>query len=89
MFVLYRFARVLKLSNDPSPGYNIEQAAKKGKKYLQLPYCVKGECTLTFSFSSLWKFLHICVLVAVPSGLKIYPYLQWRMANSVPLAGNM
>lgn len=26
---LDRFARVLKLSNDPSPGFNIEQAAKK------------------------------------------------------------
>ncbi|CAG2117409.1 unnamed protein product [Medioppia subpectinata] len=26
---LDRFARVLKLSNDPSPGYNIEQMAKK------------------------------------------------------------
>ena len=28
---LDRFARALKLSNDPSPGYNIEQAAKKVK----------------------------------------------------------
>lgn len=26
---LDRFARVIKLSNDPSPGYNIEQMAKK------------------------------------------------------------
>lgn len=26
---LDRFARVLNLSNDPSPGYNIEQLAKK------------------------------------------------------------
>ena len=26
---LDRFARVLKLSNDPSPGYNIEQLAKE------------------------------------------------------------
>ena len=26
---LDRFARILKLSNDPSPGYNIEQMAKK------------------------------------------------------------
>lgn len=39
---LDRFARVLKLSNDPSPGYNIEQMAKKGKKLVMLPYCVKG-----------------------------------------------
>lgn len=28
---LDRFARVLKLSNDPSPGYNIEQMAKTGE----------------------------------------------------------
>lgn len=27
---LDRFARVLKISNDPSPGYNIEQLAKDG-----------------------------------------------------------
>lgn len=26
---LDRFARILNLSNDPSPGYNIEQCAKK------------------------------------------------------------
>lgn len=39
---LDRFARIIKLSNDPSPGYNIEQMAKKGTKYLALPYCVKG-----------------------------------------------
>lgn len=39
---LDRFARVLKLSNDPSPGYNIEQMALKGKKFLPLPYVVKG-----------------------------------------------
>eukprot|EP00898_Chlorokybus_atmophyticus_P002440 jgi/Chlat1/3197/Chrsp22S03417 len=29
---LDRFARVLNLSNDPSPGYNIEQLAKQGKQ---------------------------------------------------------
>ena len=39
---LDRFARVLKLSNDPSPGYNIEQMAKQGKQLLELPYIVKG-----------------------------------------------
>nr|NVI71593.1 putative tRNA N6-adenosine threonylcarbamoyltransferase [Cucujiformia] len=45
-----RFARVLKLSNAPSPGYNIEQLAKKGSKYLPLPYCVKG---MDVSFSGI------------------------------------
>ncbi|KAJ3334131.1 hypothetical protein HDU76_008593, partial [Blyttiomyces sp. JEL0837] len=39
---LDRFARVIGLSNDPSPGYNIEQCAKKGSKFIELPYTVKG-----------------------------------------------
>ncbi|KPJ02127.1 putative tRNA threonylcarbamoyladenosine biosynthesis protein osgep [Papilio xuthus] len=51
---LDRFARVLKLSNAPSPGYNIEQAAKKGKKYLHLPYSVKG---MDVSFSGILSYM--------------------------------
>lgn len=51
---LDRFARILKLSNDPSPGYNIEQLAKKGKKFLMLPYVVKG---MDVSFSGLLSFI--------------------------------
>ncbi|KAJ3879088.1 peptidase M22 glycoprotease [Lentinula edodes] len=39
---LDRFARIINLSNDPSPGYNIEQEAKKGKRLLSLPYATKG-----------------------------------------------
>ncbi|RAL02760.1 O-sialoglycoprotein endopeptidase [Aspergillus ibericus CBS 121593] len=39
---LDRFARTLCISNDPAPGYNIEQLAKKGKKLVDLPYTVKG-----------------------------------------------
>lgn len=39
---LDRFARVINLSNDPFPGYNIEQEAKKGKRLLPLPYTTKG-----------------------------------------------
>ncbi|KAK9472791.1 glycoprotease family-domain-containing protein [Dipodascopsis tothii] len=39
---LDRFARTLKIPNDPSPGYNIEQLAKAGKNYVPLPYTVKG-----------------------------------------------
>ncbi|TIB99212.1 hypothetical protein E3Q18_01643 [Wallemia mellicola] len=39
---LDRFARVIGLPNDPSPGYNIEQAAKSGSKLLKLPYTTKG-----------------------------------------------
>ena len=38
------------LSNDPSPGYNIEQKAKEGKNYIELPYIVKG---MDVSFSGI------------------------------------
>jgi N6-L-threonylcarbamoyladenine synthase len=48
---LDRFARVIGLSNDPSPGYNIEQEAKTpGAKFLELPYVVKG---MDVSFSGI------------------------------------
>lgn len=39
---LDRFARTLRISNDPAPGYNIEQMAKKGRHLVPLPYTVKG-----------------------------------------------
>ncbi|PXF46725.1 putative tRNA N6-adenosine threonylcarbamoyltransferase [Gracilariopsis chorda] len=55
---LDRFARVVGLPNAPSPGYNIEQAAKKGgvqnRKFMQLPYVVKG---MDVSFSGLLSFI--------------------------------
>lgn len=51
---LDRFARVLHISNDPSPGYNIEQMAKKGSKYVPLPYVVKG---MDISFSGIVSYL--------------------------------
>ena len=38
------------LSNDPSPGYNIEQCTKEGDKLLPLPYVVKG---MDVSFSGI------------------------------------
>lgn len=45
---LDRFARTLEISNDPAPGYNIEQLAKKGKVLLDLPYAVKGmDCSFS------------------------------------------
>nr|CAG4650150.1 EOG090X067V [Sida crystallina] len=49
-----RFARLLKLPNDPSPGYNIEQLAKKGKKFFPLPYVVKG---MDVSFSGILSYI--------------------------------
>jgi N6-L-threonylcarbamoyladenine synthase len=51
---LDRFARLINLSNDPAPGYNIEQMAKKGEKYIELPYVVKG---MDVSFSGILSFM--------------------------------
>ncbi|EFQ28106.1 glycoprotease [Colletotrichum graminicola] len=45
---LDRFARTLEISNDPAPGYNIEQLAKQGRRLLELPYAVKGmDCSFS------------------------------------------
>ncbi|KAH6626845.1 glycoprotease family-domain-containing protein [Chaetomium sp. MPI-SDFR-AT-0129] len=46
---LDRFARALEISNDPAPGYNIEQLAKTGGRVLlDLPYAVKGmDCSFS------------------------------------------
>ncbi|KAI9158744.1 tRNA N6-adenosine threonylcarbamoyltransferase [Paramyrothecium foliicola] len=46
---LDRFARTLEISNDPAPGYNIEQLAKKGgSRLVDLPYAVKGmDCSFS------------------------------------------
>lgn len=51
---LDRFARVLMLPNNPSPGFNIERMAEKGKKLVTLPYSVKG---MDVSFSGILTFL--------------------------------
>ncbi|XP_069048698.1 tRNA N6-adenosine threonylcarbamoyltransferase isoform X2 [Lepisosteus oculatus] len=51
---LDRFARVIKISNDPSPGYNIEQMAKKSSRFVELPYTVKG---MDVSFSGILSFV--------------------------------
>ncbi|KAJ3021819.1 putative tRNA threonylcarbamoyladenosine biosynthesis protein kae1 [Thoreauomyces humboldtii] len=63
---LDRFARILNLPNDPAPGYNIEQYAKRGKRFLELPYTVKG---MDVSFSGILS--HIEQLAA--GGLKKQP----------------
>mmetsp|Transcript_5908 Transcript_5908/g.21595 ORF Transcript_5908/g.21595 Transcript_5908/m.21595 type:complete len:354 (+) Transcript_5908:43-1104(+) len=51
---LDRFARLLGLSNDPAPGYNVEQLAKKGSKFMELPYVVKG---MDVSFSGVLSYV--------------------------------
>lgn len=47
---LDRFARAVGLSNDPSPGLNVERAAARGRALVPLPYGVKG---MDVSFSGL------------------------------------
>lgn len=47
---LDRFARMMDISNNPSGGYNIEKLAREGKKYIPLPYVVKG---MDVSFSGI------------------------------------
>ena len=51
---LDRFARIVNLSNDPSPGYNIEVEARGGSHYVELPYVVKG---MDVSFSGILSYL--------------------------------
>lgn len=60
---LDRFARIINLSNDPSPGYNIEQLAKKGKKLLELPYTVKG---MDMSYSGMLSYVEDLVVLNEP-----------------------
>jgi N6-L-threonylcarbamoyladenine synthase len=51
---LDRFARTLRISNDPAPGYNIEQMAKKGRHLVDLPYAVKGmDCSFSGILASI------------------------------------
>lgn len=58
---LDRFARLLRLSNDPSPGHSIEQLAKGGARLVDLPYTVKG---MDVSFSGVLSYLEEEVLGA-------------------------
>lgn len=63
---LDRFARIISLSNDPSPGYNIEQLAKKGKNFIELPYAVKG---MDVSFSGILSYIEDIVSLHSPEDL--------------------
>lgn len=62
---LDRFARLINYSNDPAPGYNIEQGAKQGKKYLELPYGVKG---MDVSFSGILANIETLVNTKMAKG---------------------
>ena len=65
---LDKFARLIKLSNDPAPGYNIEQCAKLGKNYIPLPYTVKG---MDVSFSGILTYLDTILKGKKNKNLKI------------------
>jgi N6-L-threonylcarbamoyladenine synthase len=45
-----RFAREIRLSNYPAPGLSVEKSARRGRKYIELPYVVKG---MDVSFSGI------------------------------------
>lgn len=51
---LDRLARELGISNDPSPGYNIEKLAEKGTNYIKIPYTIKG---MDVSFSGIFSYI--------------------------------
>lgn len=62
---LDRLARLLRLSNDPSPGYNVELMARRGRRLLELPYVVKG---MDVSFSGLLSHLQAIAPKLLASG---------------------
>ena len=51
---LDKIARELGLDNFPSPGLSIEKMARKGSKYIKLPYSIKG---MDMSFSGILSYL--------------------------------
>ena len=52
-------------TQDGDAGYNIEQLAKKGSKFVELPYAVKG---MDVSFSGLLSHVEIAVRELVETG---------------------
>ncbi|XP_074838768.1 tRNA N6-adenosine threonylcarbamoyltransferase isoform X2 [Carettochelys insculpta] len=63
--VLYVSGGNTQISNDPSPGYNIEQMAKKGQKLVELPYTVKG---MDVSFSGILSHIEEAAHKMLASG---------------------
>ncbi|RKP16623.1 glyco protein endopeptidase [Rozella allomycis CSF55] len=77
---LDRFARIVKLPNDPSPGYNIEQAAKKGTKFIDLPYVVKG---MDVSFSGILSFIELAAEKMLADGTATVDDLCFSLQETV------
>ncbi|CAL8101973.1 unnamed protein product [Calicophoron daubneyi] len=60
-----RFARIVRLPNNPSPGLNVERYAKRGNKFFELPYSVKG---MDVSFAGILSYLEKHALKLIDSG---------------------
>lgn len=63
---LDRLARILGLSNYPSPGYSIEKMAKNGSTLIDLPYSVKG---MDISLSGMISFIESNIKQCNPEDL--------------------
>lgn len=77
---LDRFARIIELSNDPSPGYNIEQYAKRGKTLVDLPYVVKG---MDVSFSGILSSIEQVANTKLKQGLVTKEYLCFSLQETM------
>ena len=81
---LDRFARLVQLSNDPSPGYNIEQAANRyhattaDPQLVVMPYGVKG---MDVTFSGLLSFVE-SLLRSQPTAHSV-EQLCWSLQENV------
>jgi N6-L-threonylcarbamoyladenine synthase len=76
---LDRVARLLDLSNDPAPGYNIEQLAKKGNILIELPYIVKG---MDMSFSGMLSFIESLLQHPLYTGNEGASTAEGKVANA-------
>ncbi|KAL3070826.1 hypothetical protein niasHT_037802 [Heterodera trifolii] len=77
---LDRFARVLCLSNEPSPGHNIEQLAKQGTKFYPLPYAVKG---MDLSLSGILSHIEKAAPALIRSGAYTAADLCYSLQETV------
>lgn len=79
---LDRFARTLRIPNEPAPGYNIEQMAKRGKHLVSLPYTVKG---MDLSMSGILAHVDTLAkdLFATPADKKLLQKKQQRRPSKL------
>lgn len=79
---LDRFARTIGLSNDPSPGYNIELEARRasGQKYVELPYVTKG---MDVSFSGLLTYVEEAAKRGLAKGEFDVPDLCFSLQETI------